>query len=66
VIFVHPVRVKVLRVPTLTVFAVWALGGLVALLYDMDAPSWVDVVILASGAYLFCIGFVLQLMGKLR
>jgi len=66
VIFVHPVRVKVLRVPTLTIFAIWSLGGLIALLYDMDAPSWVDVIILASGVYLFCIGFVLQLMGKLR
>lgn len=66
VIFVHPVRVKVLRMPTLAVFAVWAIGGMIALLYDMDAPAWVDVIILASGAYLFCVGFVLQLMGKLR
>lgn len=66
VIFVHPVRVKVLRMPTLGVFAAWSAGGLIALYYDLDAPSWVDVVILASGAYLFCIGFILQLMGKLR
>lgn len=66
VIFVHPVRVKQLRIPTLIIFAVWTLGGLIALYYDMDAPSWVDVLILASGAYLFCIGFVLQLMGRLN
>lgn len=66
VIFVHPVRVKVLRVPTLAIFAVWSIGGLIALFYDMDAPSWVDVMILASSAYLFCIGGILQLTGKLR
>lgn len=66
VIFVHPVRVKILRIPTLTVFGVWAIGGFIALYYDLDAPSWVDVLIVASGAYLFCIGFVLQLLGKLK
>lgn len=65
VIFVHPVRVKILRIPTLAVFGVWAIGGLIALYYNMDAPSWVDVLIVASGAYLFCIGFVLQMLGKI-
>lgn len=66
VIFVHPVRVKVLRVPTLAVCAIWAVGAAIALFYDMHAPAWVNAVILLSSAYLFCIGFVLQLMGKLH
>ena len=65
VIFVHPVRVKLLRVPTLAIFAVWAVGGIIALFYNMHAPFWVETMIVISGAYLFCIGFVLQLMGRI-
>jgi phosphatidylcholine synthase len=66
VIFVHPVRVKVMRIPTLTVFAVWSIGGLVALYYHLDSPVIVDVVIAAAAAYLFLIGFILQMLGKLK
>ncbi len=66
VVFVHPVRVQMLRIPTLFVFAVWSIGGLIALYYNLDAPIWVDVAIIASGLYLFCIGFVLQLLGKVQ
>jgi phosphatidylcholine synthase len=66
VIFIHPVRVKILREVSLSVFAIWGIGGLIALAYDMHAPLWVNIVVGASGAYLFCIGFVLQMMGKLR
>ena len=66
VIFVHPVRVKILRVPTLIVFALWSAGGLIAILYDLHGPLWVIVLVTATSLYLFCIGFVLQMMGKLR
>jgi phosphatidylcholine synthase len=72
VIFIHPVRVKILRELSLAVFAVWALGGLAALALNintpesLESPMWVDVVIAASGLYLFSIGFILQLLGKLR
>lgn len=66
VIFVHPVRVKVMRVPTLAVFALWAVGGLLALYYDLNSPAWVEAVILASSAYLFCIGAVLQALGRIH
>ena len=66
VIFVHPVRVKILRELTLAVFALWALGGLVALLYGLDAPVWVDLVIVVSSVYLFLIGAVLQALGKIQ
>lgn len=68
-IFVHPVRVKILRGLTLSTFAVWTFAGLAALYfkyYGLAIPMWVDLGILISGAYLFCIGFVLQLMGKLK
>jgi phosphatidylcholine synthase len=66
IIFVHPVRVKVLRPLTLTMLGVWFAGGLVALYYDLHSPSWVNVVIALSGLYLFTIGFILQLLGRLR
>ena len=66
VIFVHPVRVKILRIPTLAVFAAWSVSGLIAIWYNLDAPIFVDVIIVATSIYLFCIGFVLQVMGKLK
>jgi len=66
IIFVHPVRVKVLRGPTLAVLGIWLAGALIALYYNMRSPLWVDIVIAASSLYLFTVGFVLQLMGKLR
>lgn len=66
VIFVHPVRVKILRIPTLTIFAIWAVAGLVALGYDLRPPALVNTLIMATSLYLFSIGFVLQLLGKLR
>ncbi len=72
VIFIHPVRVKIMRVPSLIVFAIWMVAGLAALALSMDtpnhidSPSWIDVVIAMSGLYLFSIGFILQLSGKLR
>jgi phosphatidylcholine synthase len=72
VIFIHPVRVKILRELSLAVFAVWALAGLTTLALNistpdaLESPVWVDIVIAASGLYLFSIGFILQLLGKLR
>ena len=66
VIFIHPVRVKFWRVPTLAIFILWSVSGIMGIWYDLDAPPAVDAVIIATSLYLFCIGFVLQLMGKLR
>lgn len=65
VIFIHPVRVKVLRELTLTVCALWTLGGLGALYYDLDAPLWIDGIIVGTSLYLFFIGFILQRLGKI-
>lgn len=72
VIFIHPIRVKIMRIPSLIVLAIWTFGGISALLYNaaepgsLGSPIWVDIVIGISGLYLFSIGFILQLMGKLR
>ena len=66
VIFIHPVRVKTWRPLNLGVLAVWGAGGLIALYYNLDSPAWVDIAISLSAIYLFTVGFVLQLVGKLR
>ena len=73
VVFIHPVRVKVLRPINLAAMALWSAGGLIAIYFnryaphfDIDIPLWVDAIIVASGVYLFCIGFVLQVTGKLK
>jgi phosphatidylcholine synthase len=66
VIFVHPVRVKVWRIPTLTIFILWSICGAIAIWYDLDAPPMVDGVIVVTSLYLFCVGFVLQALGKLH
>ena len=64
VLFVHPVRVKRWRAVTLSMFAVWTLCGLVAIYYDLHAPTWAVVGIAVSGAYLYCVGAVMQFLGK--
>ena len=66
VIFVHPVRVRVWRNVTLAVFIVWGVSGAIGIWYNLDAPPPIDALIVASSIYLFCIGFILQIMGKLR
>lgn len=63
--FLHPVRVKRLRPLNLTVFALWCLTGLIALLMRFDAPMLVEGIFLASGIYLYVIGAVLQFFPKL-
>ena len=66
IIFIHPVRVKLLRPLNIAAISLWGLGGLIALYYNLDGPIWVDVIILLSGLYLFSIGFFLQMAGKLQ
>ncbi|MEL6744843.1 MAG: phosphatidylcholine/phosphatidylserine synthase [Pseudomonadota bacterium] len=66
-LFVHPVRVKTLRLLTLGVFAIWALCGCVALYFghnNIDVPTVAQVGIALSGLYLYFIGFGLQLTGR--
>ncbi|MEE9313339.1 MAG: phosphatidylcholine/phosphatidylserine synthase [Rhizobiaceae bacterium] len=66
-LFVHPVRVKTWRPLTLSVFALWTACGLGALYfsyYGLDVPAVAQVGIALSGLYLYCVGFVLQFLGK--
>ena len=66
IIFIHPVRVKVLRPINLAAFIAWGLTGLSAVYFNLDNPWLIDIVFVACSIYLFCIGFILQMMGKLR
>ncbi|PWW04103.1 phosphatidylcholine synthase [Hoeflea marina] len=63
--FLHPVRVVRLRVVNLTVFAVWSALSAYALLLHFDSPPWLMWAVTLTGAYLFCIGAVLQIFPKL-
>lgn len=63
--FLHPVRVKRLRRINLTVTLLWCALGAVALVQAMDASLIVRFGIAITGAYLFCIGGVMQLFPKL-
>ena len=66
-LFVHPVRVKTWRTQTLSAFAIWSLCGAVALYcgyYGLAVPLTIKIGIALSGLYLYCIGFVIQALGK--
>lgn len=63
--FLHPVRVKRLRPLNLAVFLLWSLLGGVSLLMHFRAPDWVEWGVIATGLYLYVIGFILQLFPKL-
>ena len=72
VLFVHPVRVRLWRPLTLTMFGIWTLCGVYALwiswswegLNPIYAPLWVKIGIAVSAAYLYLVGLVLQLTGR--
>ncbi len=64
--FIHPVRVKPLRKISLFVFLIWGVTGLFAIINNLDNPVAIDVIFAASSIYLYCIGFVLQLAGRLK
>jgi phosphatidylcholine synthase len=71
--FLHPVRVQRLRPLNLGFFLVWCLFGGIALFLawglppasPMAAPLWIKAGIVVTGAYLFCIGGVMQLLPNL-
>lgn len=63
--FLHPVRVKRLRPLNLAVFVIWAILSGFALLKHFASPPWVVWGVVATGLYLYCIGFVLQLFPNL-
>lgn len=63
--FLHPVRVKRLRPLNLGIFLVWSVLGMYALLLHFETPPWVVVGVVATGLYLYVIGFILQIFPKL-
>ena len=63
--FVHPVRVARLRPLTLTVTAVWALCGIVALLANFMVGSAIQWMMALTSLYLMVIGGVLQVFRNL-
>lgn len=63
--FLHPVRVKRLRGINLPVFLIWSAFGVAAILQGMDADYWVRIGTAIAGAYLFCIGAVMQFFPNL-
>jgi len=66
VYFIHPVRVRRLRPLTLAVAAIWGLAAVaIILLYQMTPPHWLQLILVISGIYLYCIGAVLQLFPQL-
>ncbi|MER0239924.1 phosphatidylcholine synthase [Fulvimarina sp. MAC8] len=62
--FLHPVRVQRWRVLNLTVFAVWSVLGIVALIQGLEPSFLVKAGLVASGLYLFAIGGFFQLYDK--
>ncbi|WP_198539719.1 phosphatidylcholine synthase [Rhizobium sp. LCM 4573] len=63
--FLHPVRVKRLRILNLGVFLLWCAMGGYSLLLHFDSPPWLVLGVVVTGIYLYCIGAVLQLFPKL-
>lgn len=63
--FIHPVRVVRLRTINLTVFLVWSILGIIALLQNLQADAWVRYGVAITGIYLFCIGGIMQMWPQL-
>ncbi len=59
--FVHPVRVTCWRPLTLAVTALWSLFAVIAVLQDLRPDAWVHAGLIATSAYLFVIGALIQL-----
>jgi phosphatidylcholine synthase len=63
--FLHPVRVVRLRNLNLTIFALWAVAGGIALVQGFETALWVKILSVATASYLFFIGAVMQLFPRL-
>lgn len=63
--FLHPVRVVRMRNLNLAMFFLWCGFGVVGILYQMDAPLWVRIAVSVTGAYLYCIGIIMQIFPNL-
>lgn len=58
VVFVHPLRVKLLRLITVCLLIVWSVAALWAVWRDMDPEIWVTWLLCAIGLYFLVLGVV--------
>ncbi len=56
VLSVHPFRVSRLRVPTVLVTIAWAVAAALAVANPFPSPSWLQVLLLGTAAYLVGVG----------
>ena len=64
--FIHPVRVKVLQPFNIAAIIIWGISGLIAVYFELDNPFLMDIIFIGASLYLFCIGAILQFIGKMR
>lgn len=58
--FLHPVRVRRLRVLNLALLLIWSVLGVLALARGLDPPGWVSAALGLIALYFFCAGFLRQ------
>jgi len=63
--FLHPVRVVRLRGLNLGIFLLWCALGLIALGFNLEAPSWLKLSLIVTSFYIYFIGAVLQIFPHL-
>jgi phosphatidylcholine synthase len=56
--FLHPFRVRRLRVVTMIVLVLWCTLATDALLNDLNPSPWVTYALVATGLYFFAVGFI--------
>ncbi|KJS18139.1 MAG: phosphatidylcholine synthase [Hoeflea sp. BRH_c9] len=63
--FLHPVRVARLRPVNLSIFAVWSILSIYALLLHFNSPDWLMWAVMLTSGYLFVIGGIMQMVPDL-
>jgi phosphatidylcholine synthase len=58
--FLHPFRVKRLRVVTLAALAIWSVLAAVSLLHDLAPDPWIGYSLVIAGLYFFIVGLTDQ------
>lgn len=64
--FIHPFRVRKLRVLTITITAAWALFALLSVVWHLEPPAVVSAGLAVTSFYLAIIGAVLQAMRRMQ
>jgi phosphatidylcholine synthase len=56
-VFVHPLRVRRLRIATFATLALWSVAAALALLHSLAPPAWVTGLLVVSSLYFFAAAF---------